>query len=78
MLSLLLAATLGLVLSNDLPKGSMGFYMLIADDSYPNYTSTDNWQPALYPYQQTGANVIWLTFVNPQLMPAIPPGIIHL
>ena len=80
MLAILLASAIGLVLSDDLhlPKGTMGFYCLIADDSYPNYTSHDNWQPGLYPYQMEGANVLWLTFINPTLMPAVPPAMANL
>ena len=74
MLALLLASTLGLVVSNDLPKGALGMYCLIADDTVPNYTSNDTWTPNLYDYQINGANVIFLTFVNPEQMPAIPPG----
>ena len=30
-------------------------YLLLADDSVANYTSKDNWQPALHPYQAEGA-----------------------
>ena len=75
MLSLLLASTLGMALSNDLPFRTLGFYVLIADDTVKNYTSTDTWQPELYDYQINGANLLWLTFINPESMPDVPPGI---
>mmetsp|Transcript_25861 Transcript_25861/g.22602 ORF Transcript_25861/g.22602 Transcript_25861/m.22602 type:complete len:315 (+) Transcript_25861:32-976(+) len=78
MLSLLLVSILGLALSNDLPKGTMGFYCLIADDGWAPYTSTYNWTAKLHPYQISGANVLWLTFINPQLMPAVPPAMARL
>jgi len=79
MLSMLaLSALSSVALGNDLPSGTLGFYCLIADDTVTNYTSTDNWQPALYDYQINGANVIWLTFINPELMPAVPPAMSNL
>jgi GH18 family chitinase len=46
----------------------------VADDTDKVYTSTYKWTPQLFPYQQTGANVIYLTFLNPKLMPAVPPA----
>ena len=64
----------GLTLSNDLPFRTLGFYCLIADDTVTNYTSTDKWQPELYDYQINGANLLFLTFINPELMPAVPSG----
>eukprot|EP01084_Bolivina_argentea_P030950 57308_1 len=64
--------------SSSLPAKTLGFYCLVADDSVVNYTSTANWQPKLYDYQINGTNVIFLTFVNPQDMPAIPPAMSNL
>lgn len=52
----------------------LGMYVLIADDTDKVYTSTFAWAPQLFPYQQTGSNVIYLTFLNPKLMPAVPPA----
>jgi hypothetical protein len=52
-------------------------YVLIADDTVSGYTSTDSWQPALYDYQLHGANVLWLTFLNPNTM-TLPPAMINL
>ena len=61
-------------LAATLPKRMSGFYCLVADDSFKNYTSTDVWQPNLYDYQLDGANVVFMTFVNPALLPALPPA----
>jgi len=52
----------------------LGMYVLVADDTDKVYTSTYKWTPQLFPYQQTGSNLIYLTFLNPKLMPAVPPG----
>jgi hypothetical protein len=49
-------------------------YVLVADDTDKVYTSTHTWTPQLFPYQQTGSNVIYLTFLNPKLMPTVPPA----
>ena len=78
MLLLLLLSSLGLSLSLDLPKGTMGFYCLIADDTVSGYGSESEWQPNLYDYQITGSNVIFLTFINPNKMPAVPPAMANL
>merc|ERR1740130_228146 len=48
--------------------------MAATDDTDKVYTSTYKWTPQLFPYQQTGSNLIYLTFLNPKLMPAVPPG----
>jgi len=57
-----------------MPDRMLGMYVLIADDTDKVYTSTYKWTPQLYPYQQKGTNVVYLTFLNPKLMPAVPPG----
>ena len=77
MFALIFASIVGLALSNDLPKGTLGIYCLIADDTVGNYTSTSTWTPNLYDYQINGANVIFLTFINPVSMPNVPPGKLH-
>jgi hypothetical protein len=52
----------------------LGMYLLLADDTVENYTSTDAWEPELYQYQKDGAaNVFYLTFINPSNM-AVPPS----
>ena len=65
---------IGLTSAGRLPAKTLGMYCLIADDAVTNYTGDADWQPKLYPYQEKGANVIWMTFVNPETMPAIPPA----
>lgn len=57
-----------------MPSKMLGMYVLVADDTDKVYTSTHAWTPQLFPYQQTGSNVIYLTFLNPKLMPAVPPA----
>merc|ERR1719191_2248049 len=57
-----------------MPAKMLGMYVLIADDTDKVYTSTHKWTPQLFPYQQTGSNLIYLTFLNPKLMPAVPPA----
>ena len=59
------------------PKKVMGLYVLLADDDHEGFRSDDDWKPKLYPYQQTGANVLFFTFIHPETM-AIPPAFKHL
>ena len=54
----------------------MGIYILLADDDHKGFESTADWEPSLYEYQQTGANVLFFTFIHPQTMD-VPPGIIY-
>lgn len=54
----------------------VGLYLLVADDTWP-YTSTTVWTPKLPAYMNS-VNVLWLAFVNPALMPALPPGMISI
>jgi len=61
-----------------LPDRMLGMYVLVADDTYPGHTSTDDWEPVLHAYQQEGANALFLTFLNPATMPALPPAFKHL
>lgn len=70
---MLTAAVTAMALAG-LPAKSVGLYCLIADDTVVNRTSDSVWQPKLYPYQQTGANVLYLTFLNPVKMPELPPA----
>jgi hypothetical protein len=69
---------IGVANAATLPSQVLGFYSLIADDTVQGYTSTDNWQPNLYDYQLNGTNVLWLTFINPNLMPAVPVAMANL
>merc|ERR1712168_1698509 len=45
-----------------LPDKALAPYILITDKT------TDDWQPILYPWQQTSANVLFFTFIHPQDM----------
>ena len=74
------------VASATLPDQILGMYVLLADDSdkarpthwggpkVGPYNSTTDWTPRLHPYQQEGTNTLYLTFLNPALMPAVPPS----
>jgi len=53
-------------------------YVLVADDTDKTYTSKYKWNPALFPYQAKGANTLFLTFLNPAKMPAVPPAMANL
>jgi len=52
-----------------LPGKVLGMYILLADDTEDGYHSDNaDWEPLLHPYQQTGANVLFFTFINPATM----------
>ena len=55
------------------PNKVLGLYLLLADDYHEDFDSNAQWSPKLYDYQQKGANVLFLTFINPGTM-AIPPA----
>jgi len=50
------------------PKKVLGMYILLADDFEAGFDSDAEWEPSLYPYQQTGANLLFFTFINPETM----------
>lgn len=56
----------------------LGMYVLVADDTDNVYTSEHEWSPALFPYQMTGSNTLFLTFLNPAKMPDVPPAMANL
>jgi hypothetical protein len=56
-----------------MPEKVVGLYLLIADDGWP-YKSETQWVPKLPAYMGAGPNVLWLAFVNPAKMPALPPA----
>ncbi len=56
-----------------LPERLLGMYVLLGDDTWPNYTSTDVWVPQLHEYQLVGANVLYFTFINPTTN-SVPPA----
>eukprot|EP00756_Hemistasia_phaeocysticola_P065633 Hpha_TRINITY_DN8687_c0_g1::TRINITY_DN8687_c0_g1_i1::g.168872::m.168872/K01183/E3.2.1.14; chitinase len=70
----MLAASVMATAMAGLPAKVSGLYCLVADDTVANYTSTDTWTPKLYPYQEDGGNVYFLTFINPELLPSVPPA----
>eukprot|EP01084_Bolivina_argentea_P101684 182267_1 len=78
LLLLVVSIIISCVSSATFPKKALGFYCLIADDTVANYTSKSQWQPMLYDYQINGTNVVWLTFINPRLMPLVPPAMVNL
>lgn len=55
------------------PKKVMGLYVLLADNSEKGFEDHVEWQPELYPYMQTGANVLFFTFIHPTTM-KVPPA----
>ena len=48
-----------------LPRKTVAFYLLMADETISGYGSRDDWNPRLHPYQQRGANMYIFTFINP-------------
>jgi len=59
-----------------MPDKVVGLYLLIADDGWP-YKSETEWVPKLPDYMGQGPNVLWLAFVHPAKMPALPPAMIY-
>jgi len=57
--------------SKPFPKKVVGMYILLADNTEDEFHDDADWEPLLYPYQQTGANVLFFTFIDPATM-AIP------
>jgi len=51
-----------------LPKYVVGMYILLADDTEDGFHTDSDWNPLLHEYQQTGANVLFFTFINPASM----------
>ena len=50
------------------PDKILGIYITLADDTEDGFHTDADWDVKLYPYQQTGANVLFFTFVNPETM----------
>jgi len=57
--------------SKPFPKKVVGMYILLADNTEDEFHDDADWEPLLYPYQQTGANVLFFTFIDPSTM-AVP------
>lgn len=51
----------------------MGLYVLLADDDEDGFGSEAEWEPKLYSWQQTAANVLFFTFIHPTTMD-VPPS----
>ena len=50
------------------PKQALGMYILLADNTEEGFDDEAEWDPKLFEYQQTGANVLFFTFVDPKTM----------
>ena len=55
------------------PSKVLGLYILLADDDEDGYESNAEWEPELFEWQQTGANVLFFTFIHPDTMD-VPPA----
>merc|ERR1711971_808709 len=51
-----------------LPDKMLGMYLSLADNTIPGFEDESDWNPLLYPYQQTGANVLYFSFIDPATM----------
>ena len=60
-----------------MPNKVIAFYILLADDTVPGFESDADWTPELFDWQQTAANVLFFTFINPTDM-RVPPAYINL
>lgn len=56
---------------------ALGLYILLADNLANGFTSTDNWTPKLYPYQQSSFNILFFSFIDPMTM-NVPPAFANL
>ena len=55
------------------PSKVIGLYLVLADNTEPGYLDNVDWLPELYPWQQTGANALFFTFIHPGTM-EVPPA----
>merc|ERR1719244_338774 len=55
-------------LPSPFPKKALGMYILLADDFNEGFETDADWEPSLFPYQQTGSNLLFFTFINPKSM----------
>jgi len=51
-----------------LPERILGLYILLADDYHEGFETNATWNPLLYDWQQTNANVLFFTFIEPGTM----------
>lgn len=51
----------------------VGLYILLADDTETGFESlSTSWEPELFPWQQEAANVLFFTFIHPDIMAILP------
>ena len=50
------------------PNNVVGIYITLADDTVEGFETDSDWDPKLFEYQQTGTNVLFFTFINPETM----------
>merc|ERR1711962_368253 len=50
------------------PNRALGMYILLADNTEEGFGDDAEWEPKLFEYQQTGANVLYFTFIDPKAM----------
>ena len=53
---------------NGYPNHVLGIYIVLADNTEDGFGDDANWDPKLYEYQQSGANVLFFTFIDPKTM----------
>ena len=54
--------------SGYMPSKMVGMYVLVSDNGDSKYKDSHHWTPRLHQYQVEGANVIFMTFVDPKTM----------
>ena len=50
------------------PEKVMGFYIILADDTWEGFEGNSTWEPELYDYMAEAANVLFFSFINPETM----------
>ena len=50
------------------PEKMMGFYIILADDTWEGFEADSNWEPQLYDYLVEAGNVLFFSFINPATM----------
>ena len=58
------------------PTKILGLYILLADEYEKGFDSKASWTPALYDWQQEASNVLFFTFIHPDM--EVPPAYIKL
>ena len=46
----------------------MGFYVILADDTWEGFEGNSTWEPEMYEYMAEAANVLFFSFINPETM----------